>query len=194
MGRPSPCETTILTEIVWLGPSPSLRVTREGPSLQQDRRAKLVGTRWLKENLHRAGAPQPDMEDYWAEEGKGEPSPLKISSKVGSCPISLTCGRWLPFGTGGWKIAITGGEVRGGCKRYQCLLFDPEKKLFATPTEPRTWKSAEDVKPGACGTIFFDQTEESYLTEGKVCSLKKGCRDAEGDGVGWLPTGRWIVD
>ena len=86
-------------------------------------------------------------------------------------------------------MVLTSTKTKDHCRSYSCLLFDPKTKKFSSLAEPQAWKKADEVARGSCGPVRFDRQGRYYLLGDKVCTVRDGCRDLGGQGIGWLQPG-----
>jgi hypothetical protein len=192
------CISDALLTLTW-DVEPELKVEREGGELPADRRVKLVGGAWLNANLQRSGGAHPEPLDLG---GEGPRATVEMAVKVRTCDSGDDgCGRTVDFGETGWQLMVVQSEHKSregieGCNYLRCLLYDPKRpktEAFASPLAPLVWKRADAVAPAACGSFLFDRSGRFYLSASSVCSVTKGCSDAGGEAIGWLPPGTWIV-
>ena len=179
---PSACEVGAAVNLRWTR-APSLEVIAEGNT-----RAKLVGRAWLEKNVARpAGRPLPFEEIDVA----GKPARLPLARDALPCD-SDACGHVLPFGNAGWQLVLMGSEAGGDCHEWTCALYDPRRRLFAKPEDPRRWVAAGAVEPGSCGPFAFDRSGRFYLVGEQLCTVGGACSALGGQGVGWLAPGPWL--
>jgi hypothetical protein len=185
VSRPGGCEVDSVVDLQWFDSPKVDFIGKRGA------KPLLVGKSWLETNHDRAGEPGPEVADFAHH---AEASKVPLPAKVGHCERSWECGEWLPFGAEGSRLVLTGMKKKDRCRQYQCLLYDPGSKLFAAPLDPKRWDKAEALEAGSCGPFAFDAGGRWYLAGSKICTVKEGCRDLDGQAIGGLPPGPRVGD
>jgi hypothetical protein len=194
VSRPPACAMDLGIVLNWVK-KPTLRIFREykpdGEETKEDWKLRLVGQDWLTSNLNREGGSHPRFLDLWKDGEKSTADLPPAVANKGDAPGDRS--KMIAFGQKGWNLVIAGGHREGDCYRYNCLIFDPARKWFASPLDPLKWGKPESVAPARCGIFYFNASGSHYLGQGKVCGLVGGCVDIAGEGLGWLPTSAWIL-
>jgi hypothetical protein len=146
-------------------------------------RVKIVGAKWLK--AQRARAPH------------AVPSPTKparlpdvvLPKGMGKCEVQDICGHAESFGATGLVLVVAKHECGDAC-HTGCVLYDPAKKLFASPDNPGVWAPTMAVESGSCADYQFSGdhylSNDIYYHRGSLVCTLKACTTLESTAIGWL--------
>jgi hypothetical protein len=149
---------------------------------------RLDGRRWLEREAQRRLREVPG----WAQ-FDGEGPHVALPDGVAQCDDARLCGAALPFGKLGWQLVVAkNDETHGDFAHNGCLLYDPDKAVFARPPEASEWAKVVDTELVTCGPYQFNAEGDAYLVADKVCRIGRGCSSLESFGNGWLVPGATV--
>jgi hypothetical protein len=183
LAQPSVCEADRYLYLDW-NQTPRIRLLGIEPeeAERQAQRARIVGQQWLLDQLQRAPIAFIKRIEFESE----SPSPLpKVPLK---CSQSEFCGKAIRFGKEGRMLVLT-AYSQGDCHHFDCHMYDPKTKLFATPPAASSWGKLADTPAGPCGLYRFDRSEKRFVIDHFLCEVGGACEDLGGAAMGWLGGG-----
>lgn len=153
---------------------------------------KLANKRWLATNLDReligfAGVQGFAAEDGWGDDRANGLTPLDIPNRM-RCEDRELCGRFQHFGNAGWLLVLVGNRY-DRAPYNECMLFDPNRRKYATSLQSAIWGTFEETKPGSCGPYWFDRSTAWYFSAETLCKVGGACRGLTGRPLGWVDAG-----
>jgi hypothetical protein len=146
---------------------------------------KLDGREWLDRERSRREVAAP----AWRRFAETDPH-VALPSGIAQCEFAALCGAAQPFGSSGWQLVIAkNDESSGDFSHNGCLLYDPDRKVFARPANVLAWVDRADTELGTCGPYQFNAREDAYLVADKICRLGETCASLDGFGIGWFVPG-----
>lgn len=173
------------------GPSFTLN-WKEPPSVEAYDRdtedTQIVGGAWLQSNFGRPTRASGNRIGFTDERR------ARLPRKLLDCDEAGLCAATAKFGSEGLQLVLVHDKSGGDCWNRACVVLDPQKNRYASPSDLGSWTSATKVRPGSCGLYYFDESDKLFLSGSRLCTIGASCEKLGGLALGWLQSGDIVGD
>jgi hypothetical protein len=139
-----------------------------------------AGKKWLAANHKRPITPIPNA---------SPPRQHIAGINADACEHQALCGEAIPFHTTGLLLTIVSHSCGDGCY-IDCVLYDPAKKRYRSPTATgQNWvKNDADIEAASCRDYLFSTDGRYYSAEqgGTICEAGGDCKAITDTFIQWI--------